>query len=240
MPELQPASLAPKAAKKENMLINILMNIVIPSLILTKFSDADSLGAVWALVIALSFPIGYGCKEFIRTGKLNFFSALGVVSVLLTGGFSLLHFPPEYFAIKEACIPGLLGLATLFSIKSRYPFVKILIYNDTLLLVDKIEQELIARDTRQQFEQVLNNASYMVAGSFFLSSALNYLLAKLLLQSQPGTAEFNAELGKMTALSLPVITLPTMLVMIAAMYYLFHSIKKLTGLSFEQVLNENK
>ncbi|RYZ96619.1 MAG: MFS transporter, partial [Moraxellaceae bacterium] len=77
--------------QKENMLVNILMNIVIPTLILTKASGDDYLGATWGLIVALAFPIGYGLKDFIARRKFNFFSALGVVSVLLTGGISLLH-----------------------------------------------------------------------------------------------------------------------------------------------------
>lgn len=240
LPPASPTPMPEKPLKKENMLINILMNIVIPSLILTKLSDDTALGSVWALILALAFPIGYGCREFVRTRKLNFFSALGLFSVLMTGGFSLLHFPPEYFALKEAAIPGLLGLITLLSIKSRYPLVKTFIYNDTLLLTDKIEQQLSERGQHPQFKRVLNNASYLVAASFFLSSALNYLLAKILLVSAPGTAEFNAELGKMTALSFPVITIPAMLVLAGSMYYLFHQIKLLTGLSFEHIINDSK
>ena len=41
----------------------------------------------------------------------------------------------------------------------------------------------------------------MIASSFFLSAVLNYSLAKILVKSQPGTEAFNAELGRMTALS---------------------------------------
>lgn len=224
--------------KKESFLANLLMNIVIPTLILTKLSGDEYLGATWGLIVALAFPISYGLRDFLINKKINVFSALGIVSVLLTGGLSLLHLPPEYFAIKEAAIPGILGIVTLVSIKTRYPLVKTFIYNDKVLKIHKVDSALHHYGTQKQFERTLNNASLMIAASFFLSSALNYILAKIILVSQPGTAEFNAELGKMTALSYPVIALPMMIIMMGTLFYVFRSIRLLTHLTLEEVIND--
>ena len=224
--------------KKESFLANLLMNIVIPTLILTKLSGEEYLGATWGLIFALAFPVGYGLRDFIVNKKINVFSALGVVSVLLTGGLSLLHLDPKYFAIKEAAIPGILGVATLISIKTRYPLVKTFIYNDKVLKIHKVNEALEHYGTQKPFERTLNNASLLIAGSFFLSSALNYILAKVILVSQTGTAEFNAELGKMTALSYPVIALPMMIIMMGTLFYVFRSIRLLTHLTLEEVIND--
>jgi uncharacterized protein involved in type VI secretion and phage assembly len=84
--------------------------------------------------------------------------------------------------------------------------------------------------------QRLTTTSYFVASSFFLSGILNYLLARWIVVSPAGTSEFAAELGKMTALSYPVIVIPSMIVLIASLWYLLHSLKKLTGLDTEQLL----
>ena len=236
-PPAEPANSQGKP-KKESFLANLLMNIVIPTLILTKLSGDEYLGATWGLIVALAFPISYGLRDFLINKKINVFSALGIVSVLLTGGLSLLHLPPEYFAIKEAAIPGILGIVTLVSIKTRYPLVKTFIYNDKVLKIHKVDSALQHYGTQKQFERTLNNASLMIAASFFLSSALNYILAKIILVSQPGTAEFNAELGKMTALSYPVIALPMMIIMMATLFYVFRSIRLLTHLTLEEVIND--
>jgi hypothetical protein len=234
---LEPTNSQPKP-KKESFLANLLMNIVIPTLILTKLSGDEYLGATWGLIIALAFPISYGLRDFIVSKKLNVFSALGIVSVLLTGGLSLLQLPPEYFAIKEAVIPGILCLVTLISIKTRYPLVKIFIYNDKVLKINKVDAALQEYGTHNAFEKTLTKASFMIAGSFFLSSILNYVLAKIILVSQPGTAEFNAELGKMTALSYPVIALPMLVIMMGTLFYVFRSIRLLTHLTFEEIVND--
>lgn len=229
-------SATPQPPKKESMLANILLNIVIPTLILTKFSGEDDLGTKGAIIIALAFPIIYGLIDFRRSSKVNLFSALGFISILLTGGISLLELDPKYIAIKEAAIPGLIGLATLISLKTRYPLVKTFLYNDKILQIDKVDLALAQHQNETAFEKTLRNASFLVALSFLVSSILNYALAKYLLISPPGTPEFNAELGKMTALSFPVIALPATVVMMFALFYLFKQIKKLTHLGLEEIL----
>ena len=99
--------------KQESLLLNLLCNIILPTLILTKLSNDDYLGIKLAIIVALAFPLIYGLHDFITRGKLNFFSGLGILSVSLTGGISLLEMDAIYIAIKEASIPGVLGIATL-------------------------------------------------------------------------------------------------------------------------------
>lgn len=229
---------APQKPERENLLINLLFNIIIPTVILTKFSNDAWLGTKIGLVVALAFPLLYGLRDFRKRGKFNFFSILGIVSVMLTGGISLMELDPKYIAIKEAAIPGLLGIATLLSLKTRFPLVRTFIYNDQLLKVDVVDKALDDYNNHAAFERVLRNATYLLACSFFVSSTLNYVLAKWIVVSPPGTEAFNEELGKMTALSYPVIVVPAMAIMMFALFYLFKNIKKLTHLDFEDLLND--
>jgi hypothetical protein len=225
-----------KLPKQENMLVNLAFNILIPTLILMKLSGEEYLGVTWGIVIALLFPISYGLRDFHLRGKINFFSGLGVFSIFLTGGISLLGLDPRYLAIKEAAIPACFGMATILSLKTRYPLVRTLLLNDSIIETEKVEAELTARDCKPAFEKRLTNASWIIAGSFLLSSVLNYLLATFIVTSQPGSVEYNAQLGKMTALSFPVIALPAMIVMLVAMIYLFRGITQLTGIPFESIV----
>ena len=204
---------------------NLLFNIIIPVVILSKFSGPDRLGPAWSIVVALAFPIGYGLWEMRQTGKLNAMSVIGVISVFLTGGISLLQLDPKYIAIKEAAIPGL---------------VRTLIFNAQLIAIDRVNQALDQRGTHRQLEQSLSLVSYIVATSFFLSSVLNYVLARIILVSPPGTTAFSEELGKMTALSYPVIALPSTVVLMIAIFFLLYRLKKLTGLDLESLLVEQQ
>ena len=64
---------------------------------------------------------------------------------------------------------------------------------------------------------------------------MNFGLAIYILKSPPGTEAFNQELGKMTALSFPVIMLPCLVVTGFAIWYLNKGIRNLTGLSSEDI-----
>ncbi len=223
-------------AKKGGFFSNLLFNIVIPVVILSRFSGEEHLGPSLSIVIALAFPIGYGLWEMRLTGKINPMSVIGVVSVFLTGGISLLELDPKYIAIKEAAIPAILGLAVLISQKTRYPLVKTLIFNAQLIAIDKVNSALLENGNEHHLDRKLALVSYIIAGSFFLSSVLNYVLARVILVSPPGTTEFSEELGKMTALSYPVIALPSTIILMVAIFYLLTQLKKLTGLELENLL----
>ncbi len=229
----------PAAPKKHNMLANLGFNIVIPTLILSKLSSEQYLGPVFGVVVALAFPLLYGLRDYLQAHKPNFFSILGVINVLLTGGMSLLKLDPQYIAIKDAAVPSLLGLATLISIYTPYPLVRTFLFNNQVMQVDKVHAALERHNAVAQFERHLATASYMVAGSFFLSGVLNYLLAKRILVSPPGSTELAQELGKMTALSFPVIAVPCTIVLAGALYYLLTNIQKLTQLTLEDIFQES-
>jgi hypothetical protein len=226
----------PRKPPRGGFLLNLAFNIVIPVLILSKLSGEDSLGPSLSIVIALAFPIGYGLWDLRQSGKINPFSVLGVVSVFLTGGISLLQLDPQYIAIKEAAIPAIIGIAVLLTQKTRYPLVKTLILNAQLVKVDALYAALEKNGNTGLFERRLSQASLIVAGSFFISSVLNYVLAKIILVSPPGTPAFSEELGKMTALSYPVIALPSMIILLIAIWFVFSQIRRLTGESLENFL----
>ena len=115
--------------------------------------------------------------------------------------------------------------------------MRVFLYNDQVLQVDKVHAALVQHNSVGPFEKKLKIATYLVAGSFFLSSVLNYALATYLLVSAPGTEAYTEELGKMTALSFPMIALPSTLILMAALIYLMKGITQLTHLELEDIFN---
>lgn len=227
-------------AKPQNQgfLPNLAFNIVIPVVLMSYASSEEYLGPAWSIVAALSFPLGYGLWDLKQSGKVNGFSVLGIVSVLLTGGISLLKLPAEYIAIKEAAIPALIGIAVLVTQATEKPLVKMIILNDQIINWPKLNEVLDQQNKQPLFKEKIRHCSYIVAGSFFLSSTLNYILAKVILVSEPGTTAYTEELGRMTALSYPVIVIPSMVLLIAALWYLFSQIGKITGEDIESFINQ--
>ncbi|KZY34253.1 MULTISPECIES: VC0807 family protein [unclassified Oleiphilus] len=230
-----------KPAQKQqtsHLLLELAICVILPTVILKYLSGDDSLGPVYALIFGLSFPLLFGIYQFIKERKFGFIPALGFISILLTSGIGLLELDAKYIAIKEASIPLIIAIGTIVSLKTKYPLVKTFIYNDKILQIDKVDEALDKSNNQGAFERVLKTATYILAGSFMLSAALNYALAKYIVVSPSGTAEFNDELGTMNLLSYPVITIPCVIVMIYAMLYLFKHIKRLTGLDFEDIIHQ--
>ena len=98
---------------KPRPLVDLLVSIAIPAFILMKLSGDDQLGASGGLILALSFPLGWGIFELIKYKKFNFIALLGLANVLLTGGIGLLALDLKWLAIKEAAIPAAIGIAVI-------------------------------------------------------------------------------------------------------------------------------
>ena len=226
-------------AKERNnkSLIDLIVSIVIPSVILMKLSSEEYLGPVMGLIVALSFPCVYFLYELVSTRKTNFISILGIINVLLTGGIGLLELDPHWVAVKEAAVPAVIGIVVLGSLKTPFPLVKKMIYNETIIDTEKVRIALEANSNEDAFEKLLKSTSYLLAASFFLSSALNYGLAKYIVLTNPAVDQvaFNEEIGRMTALSYPVIVIPSTIVLGITLWLLIRGIKRLTGLSLESI-----
>ncbi|MEM1222514.1 MAG: VC0807 family protein [Verrucomicrobiota bacterium] len=240
-----PSIPAKPPVKKENTFLNLGFNLVLPILILNKgkkwfgsllepyFENV----AVGILLIAIVFPVGYFIYDYYTRKKYNLFSILGLVSVLLTGGIGILNIPTEWFAIKEAAIPVLLGVAVIVSLKTPYPLIRTLLYNPEFIDVDKIQTALVERKSEALFEKLLVKCTLLIAGSFLISATLNYILAKWIVVSPSGTDAFNAEVGKMMAWSWPIIAVPGMAMMMLTLWILINGINKMTGLKLEEILH---
>jgi len=223
-----------------NTFLELIFNIIIPSLILMKLSGDEYLGVVNGLIIALMFPIGYGIYDFVKTKSLNFFSLLGFLSTLLTGGIGLFQLDTEWLAIKEAAIPAVIGLVVLLSGYSRRPLLVKLILNPAIFNLTLIYDTLAEKDLTQTFKNKMHRANHLLASTFVFSATANYFLAKLVVTSPAGSVEFNEELGRMTMLSYPVIAIPSLLMLIAILVYVVKVITKLTDLKFEQVVHHEE
>lgn len=221
---------------KPRPMVDLMVSIIIPSVILMKFSAENDLGASGALITALSFPLAWGLFELFKYKKFNFIALLGLISVLLTGGIGLLQLDSHWLAVKEAAIPGLIGVIVLVSTFTRYPLIRTMLYSPALMNTHLIQQRLEERGYTEAFETRLLNVTYLLSVTFFFSSLMNYILAKWIVTSPAGSAAFNEELGQMTLMSYPVIVIPSMLMMTGIIYYLWRTINGMTGLPLDKIL----
>jgi hypothetical protein len=229
----------PKSARQENLLVSFAFNLILPIMLLTKGPDWFGVSAQWSLVIALSFPLGYGLVDAFRKKRFNAISALGFVSVLIKGSIGLLQLSKDWVAINEAALPLIIGLAVLLTLRTSRPLVNLFLYNPQVFNVARIEAALEARGTRPSFQKLLRICTAWLAASFLLSAILNYAVAKAFIKTEPSVdlEQFNRELGAMQGWSYLFIVLPSMVVTAYALYLLVNGIKRLTGYSFEEAMN---
>ena len=87
--------------------------------------------------------------DLIKRRKWNFFSILGALSALLTGGIGLIPGATVFmFAIKESAMPAILGLLTILTLKTEKPLVRLFLYNPEIIKVSLVEERLIEQGTK--------------------------------------------------------------------------------------------
>lgn len=245
--------------KDEHPLANILVNVIVPVVVLSFLSKDSSLqedpkiwhiGPLWAMVIALALPIGYGTWFFVKRRRANFFSALGLVSVLLTGGLTLYLWNPDgtvkpnagmLFGIKEALIPLLLGVAVLLSHRYATPMIRVFLYNDSLFDIGKIEERVRDVEGQGDYERILLGATRLFATSFLLSALMNLGLAQWFFRdfdpnSSTALEEFNSIVGRIMGWGFAVIGAPILVFLILTLRRLMSGLRNLTGFKDEELL----
>lgn len=223
--------------KRENLLLNLACNIAVPTFVLTKLSAENRLGPLGGLLVALAFPVSYGLYDLVRRRKTNFLSVLGFVSVLLSGSLTLLKVGGFWFAVKDAALPTVIGLTVLISLRSKNPLVRELFYNDQIIDVPRVDAALTARGQQKNFDVLLRRASVGLALTFIATAPVNFAIARHVLRSPPGTAAFNAELGRMHWLAPVVIGVPSMIVMMLLLWRMLAGLRDLTGLTTDELFH---
>nr|BFD59805.1 hypothetical protein CKG001_19120 [Bdellovibrio sp. CKG001]BFD63222.1 hypothetical protein BdHM001_19030 [Bdellovibrio sp. HM001] len=237
-------SMSKQEPPKENGLLNIIFNIVLPVLILNKLSKF--IGPFWALILALAFPLGYGAYDLIKRKKFNAFSALGLLNVLLTGGLALLGLNGFWFAVKEAAFPALVGLFVMGSAFTKKPFIETLFLNPALMKVDLLEERLKANGKQKDFHDHMKKATIWLSLSFAFSAVCNFVLARKIfteidptLTTDAQSTLLNEQIAQMTTWSMAIIMVPSMLFLLGIFWYLMRGIKQHSGLSTEELLKES-
>ncbi len=102
--------------------------------------------------------------------------------------------------------------------------------------MEKVNTRLEANGNQSDFEQLLRTCTFLLALSFLISAILNFVLAKIFIQSETGTEAFTQEMGRMTFWSYIIILVPSMAIMIFILYRLIQGIQKMTGLKMEEFI----
>lgn len=237
-------------------LLNVLLSVLAPVLILDHCSTSGpgllELGTTWAMVVALSLPLGCGVWMFLEHRKVDPITLFGLMGTILTGlvtvyantgaGGAIRPDTPWWYAAKEALIAALLGGAMLVTARRRDSMLRLFIYSDSLFDVARIEKTVQATAQTDAYNRLLWKASAFTASTLFFSAAANFCLALYFLLpvlKQPADKqilEYNYAVSSMTWWGYLVIGVPLMITLILVMRYLLRKLGELSGLDRDALL----
>ena len=225
---------------------NVLIPVAALSFLGKNGDKIWNIGPVWGMLVAVSLPVIYGIHHLIKTKKPNFFSILGIVSILLTGGIAIMAYQddgavdkqaPLWFALKEAAIPFVFGITIFISHWTKTPLVRVFLYNPDFFNIPVIEKRVKEKETTTQYKKLIFSGTLLLAGSFFISMVLNYFLAMYFLEGKTDSQEdFNSGVAKLTGWGFAVIGVPMMVILMVTMWRFVSGLKKLTGMDNEEIL----
>ena len=227
-------------------LYELIFTIVLPVFLLNKLSGMfDERGPLIALIVALSFPIGYFFWDFFKTKHVSVISILGFVNILLTGGFALFQLNSHWFAIKETSIPLLIGMGVAYTAFTKKPFINMILSNKDIINTELIQEKLKEHNSIDRYAQHLKTLTLYFAVTFLVSAVLNYILAINIVTEIP--AEIieearmkirNEQIADLTWKSYLIILAPSMTMLGFIMWKANSVIKECTELSLEDVLRK--
>jgi hypothetical protein len=235
--------------KKKNSTFNeLIYNILLPTIILNYGTKV--LGekyAVPVLIGALAFPLGFSIMDFYQKKKVNIFGVLGFISILMTGGLALMHAEGSVMVLKETLFPLILGLIVLIAAYTKRPLLNELLLNPQIFEQEKLEAKISELGRHKEFMEHLKKSNVFFAGSFLVSALLNYILAVSIFHpidpaivGDARSAIINEQVGQMNALSWAVIVIPSMAFLVFVLWYVFHGIKKITGLEMKDLMRDQR
>lgn len=234
--------------RKDNPIVNILINIIIPVVILrngndwldyVKINALNTYGDSFTFLIAILFPFIYFVHDLGQKKDINFISIIGFINVLLTGGIGIfggkLGLSKNWFIIKEGSLPLMIGfILCAISRYKRATFNSVLL-NDIIFDIGKIKNSL-SENKKSALDNLSFSAGIYLIIGFFTSSIIQFILATQIVTSNPGEPNFNKEVSTMTWISYIAVFLPTVLIVGRGLLKLINGIENLTGLAKEDFL----
>ncbi len=227
-----------------NVLTNLAFSIAIPIFILN--SPKVPFTPETRLMIAILFPLLYGAFEWWKTKKHNLIALLGLVNVVITGGFGLLQLGGIWFSLKEATFPLLIGIFVLVSGFQGSPLFGKMLMSPEVFKTEKLEDKLKLLKKTSEFDHLVLNSNHFLAVSFFISALLNFIIAEqtftpidAALEATQRATILNEQIALMHKRGFLGIALPSMIMMLGLLAYYFKRIEKITGESIDTFLHQS-
>lgn len=226
----------PKDKTYNSPLAQIVVNFVLPTIVLLKFSSESALGPAKAMLLALAFPVVWELYGLSRRQKPSVLSLVAIGGILLTGAITLLGLSENWLAVRRSAVYFIIAAGLLVSILIKRPLIEMLL--PKIIDMDRVTAAAQKRGTLKNLKKHIRSASYMLIVLLVAIGVASLVLTLVVITAPTDTAQFNSEYARLRFIGLPAITLPLLVGMLGILLYLFAKIEKLTGLDAESLVKK--
>jgi hypothetical protein len=216
------------------VLAEVVCTVVAPSVVLIAASSPDRLGPFGSLVVALLFPAFWAIVSQVRERAVSGLAMVSLLSVGVSGGLGLATVDARWFAWKEALVPAALGVLAIASAPTRVSVVPALL--DRLLDPERTHAVLSERGGRERFDRAARRGTIEMGLVLCASAVISFALATVIVVAPGGSEAFAGQLGRYTALSVPVVTLPVLVASVFVLRRVLIGLETASGVALEELL----
>lgn len=222
--------------RRHQTALDLAANLGWPWLILTFASDDATFGPRWGPAVAMAAPLAFALWKRFVLGRTSPLAVLVVASIGLNAGIGFLPLEARWFAWKEALLPMIFGAVFALSAARGPGLVAGLL--DEMLDGAKVTAALDATGATAAYTERVRRGTVRFGIVTALSGFASGLLAATVVTSPTGSTEFAVQLGRYTAWSYGVVTLPTLIGSMWVLKDVLAALESGTGLPLEKLLPE--
>lgn len=217
--------MAAQQKRPSNLILQLVLNFVLPLFVLTRLSTGSALDPTRSLMLALSFPIIYEFYNIIKNKTLSLISIFSIGGIILTASISLLELSVGWLAARRSATYIIFMTGILLADKLGYPMVDK--FMSQIFNMQKLKKSL--KGDEKALKKIFKKHTYMVALLFGGIALINYILTLISISSPLNTPEFNQQYASLRIKSIFFITLPLLMGIIIILWQVISSLEKLTG-----------
>ncbi len=222
--------------KPISLSVQLAVGFIIPTVILMTLSDESKLGPLAAMGLALLAPVLLELYSFITGRKASLLSLIAIIGILLIGVISLFGLSEEWLGARRAVI---------YVIAAAIIAVVLLFKRDwidkglgKLLDMPTIRKAAKKNNNEAEISRLISKVGYLLVVFLMVIAIWSYILTLIVITSPTGSSEFNTQYAQLRLISIPFVSGPLIIGLIALLAYLATGFEKLTGIEMETLLKK--
>jgi hypothetical protein len=212
----------------------LIAGFAIPTFVLLYFSDESRLGPLWAMMLALAFPLALELYSLRIRRKPSVMSLLAIVGILFVGAISLLGLSEGWLALRRSLIYIVGALVVLILLRFKREII-----NKAIAQV--VDMDVVYNAAKKKgtphtwITRHINRVIYLLSAFLLLVGIATYIVTIVFITAPAGTSEFNAQYAQLRVMSIIFTTIPLLAGVVGLLMYMVYGLEKMTGVKAEDL-----